>query len=40
MNIEHLKQMIKEPASKEWFSKHGTPKSKALSQNRQKKIKK
>ncbi len=35
--IEDLKQMIKEPASKEWFAKHGTshsapshPKAKAL----------
>ncbi len=28
--INKLKEMIKEPASKEWFAKHGTPKSKAL----------
>lgn len=28
--IEDLKKMIKEPASKEWFEKHGTPKSMAL----------
>jgi len=32
MNIQKLKQMISEPASKEWFAKHGTPKSKALHQ--------
>lgn len=24
-NIQDLKQMIKEPASKEWFKKHGLP---------------
>lgn len=30
MNIEILKQMIKEPASKKWFSKYGSHKSKAL----------
>jgi hypothetical protein len=30
MDIQHLKTMIKEPASKEWFNKHGNPKSKAL----------
>lgn len=30
MDISKLKQMIKEPASKEWFKKHGNPKSKAL----------
>lgn len=28
--INKLKQMIAEPASKEWFKKHGMPKSKAL----------
>lgn len=28
--IKDLKQMISEPASKEWFAKHGTPKSKHL----------
>lgn len=28
--IKDLKTMIKEPASKEWFAKHGNPKSKAL----------
>jgi len=26
-NIKQLKQMIKEPASKEWFAKYGLPKS-------------
>jgi len=30
MNIKKLKQMIAEPASKEWFAKHGLPKQKAL----------
>lgn len=30
MNIQTLKQMISEPASKEWFKKYGTPKLKAL----------
>lgn len=32
MNIAKLKQMIAEPASKEWFKKYGkpTPKAKAL----------
>lgn len=25
-NIKDLKQMIKEPASKEWFEKHGSKK--------------
>lgn len=30
MNVQTLKQMIKEPASKEWLKKHGSPKSKAL----------
>jgi hypothetical protein len=30
MNIAKLKQMIKEPASKEWFKKHGSPKGKAI----------
>lgn len=28
--IADLKQMMKEPASKEWFAKHGKPKSEAL----------
>ncbi len=28
--IKDLQQMIKEPASKEWFAKHGSPKHKAL----------
>ncbi len=28
--IKDIQQMMKEPASKEWFKKHGTPKSKAL----------
>lgn len=28
--IKDLKQMIREPASKEWFAKHGSPQSKAL----------
>jgi len=28
--ISHLKKMIDEPASKEWFKKYGTPKGKAL----------
>jgi len=34
MNIQKLQEMIKEPASKEWFAKHGNknmnPKTKAL----------
>ncbi len=33
--IEDLKKMIKEPASKEWFKKHGTPKSKALKKKKE-----
>ncbi len=28
--IKDIKQMVAEPASKEWFQKHGSPKSKAL----------
>jgi len=28
--IADLQKMIREPASKEWFKKHGTPKSMAL----------
>lgn len=28
--IKDIKAMMKEPASKEWFAKHGSPKSKAL----------
>lgn len=28
--IQDLKKMISQPASKEWFEKHGLPKSKAL----------
>lgn len=28
MNIAKLKQMIAEPASKEWFKKYDSPKSK------------
>lgn len=36
--IQDLKQMMKEPTSKEWFAKHGLPKSKAL--NKAKKNKK
>lgn len=28
MDIQKLKQMISEPASKQWFKKHGTPKVK------------
>jgi hypothetical protein len=29
--IKDLKAMIAQPASKEWFAKHGSPKHKALS---------
>lgn len=36
MDISKLKSMIKEPASKEWFKKHGTPKSKALAKTKNK----
>lgn len=28
--IQDLKAMIKEPASRKWFEKHGTPKGKAI----------
>lgn len=28
MDIKKLKQMVAEPASKEWFKKYGKPKSK------------
>jgi len=31
MNIQKLKKMISEPASKEWFKKYSSPKNKALS---------
>jgi hypothetical protein len=30
MNIKTLKSMIAQPASKHWFEKHGSPKSKAI----------
>lgn len=32
-NLKILKQMIKEPASKEWFAKYGSPKSKHMKTN-------
>lgn len=34
--IQDLKQMISEPASKEWFAKHGNPKRRALSKLKKK----
>jgi len=39
VNIKQLKQMMEEPASKEWFKKFGLPKSKYASASKQKALK-
>ena len=33
-DLHKLKQMVSEPASKEWFAKHGTPKHSALNKKK------